>query len=251
VTPVPSDKHYSYSIYADPATANHFDVSRFGGPIGKLIAEAQERVLMDFLGEVKGLTVLDVGTGTGRAALAIAARGAKVTGMDASTEMLRVARMHADDAGLGVTFLPGDAHSLNFSDQSFDASVSLRVLMHTPDWRRCLGELCRVTRRWIVFDYPSLTSAAALQVFTRRIARLAGRNVEAYHVMGTNAVRSVLVNHGFQIIRIHRQFVLPIAFHKLVGSPAFTQTVEKTLKLAGLLSLVGSPVTVLAERFTS
>ena len=40
----------------------------------------------------------------------------------------------------------GDAHALDFPDRSFDVVVSLRVLMHTPNWRRCLAELCRVGR---------------------------------------------------------------------------------------------------------
>ena len=34
VKPVPSKDHYSYTVYADPATAKSFDKRRFGGPIG-------------------------------------------------------------------------------------------------------------------------------------------------------------------------------------------------------------------------
>ena len=83
--------HYSYTAYADPAMADRFEQVRFGGPIGGLLAESQERVLVGFVGPLDGRTVLDVGTGTGRAALALAARGGTVTGVDASTEMLRVA----------------------------------------------------------------------------------------------------------------------------------------------------------------
>ena len=65
----PPQGHYSYRVYADPAMADGFDTLRFSGPIGTLLAEDQARVLSDFLGDVAGLTVLDVGTGTGRAAL--------------------------------------------------------------------------------------------------------------------------------------------------------------------------------------
>ena len=89
--PTPSD-HYSYSVYADPAMAEAFDTMRFSGPIGRLIAESQERVIASFLSPLAGRTVLDVGTGTGRAALALAVRGATVTGVDASAEMLAVCR---------------------------------------------------------------------------------------------------------------------------------------------------------------
>ena len=61
--------HYSYTVYADPATARTFDRRRFGGPIGQLIAEEQGRVLANFVGRIKDRQILDVGTGTGRAAL--------------------------------------------------------------------------------------------------------------------------------------------------------------------------------------
>ncbi len=242
------DPHYSYKIYADPQTANAFDQSRFGGPIGKLIAATQEQVLVDFAGDLKGVSVLDVGTGTGRAALALARRGAHVVGVDPSEEMLRVARSNAEREGLMVEFKPGDAHSLEFPDASFDLVTSLRVLMHTPDWQRCLAELCRVARGRVIFDYPPLASAAALQPAIRRLARLMGRQAETYHVIDTRVARAVVSASGFQVTRLHRQFVLPIGLHKLVRSPRFTEASEAALAAIGLRRLLGSPVTLLAER---
>jgi SAM-dependent methyltransferase len=242
------DSHYSYSIYADRKTADAFDQSRFGGPIGQLVAAAQEQVLVDFAGGLAGISVLDVGTGTGRAALALARRGAEVMGIDPSEEMLRVARSNAERQELTVEFRPGDAHSLPFEDRSFDLVTSLRVLMHTPDWQRCLGELCRVAKRRVIFDFPPLASASALQVILRRLARLVGRRAETYHVISTAAACGILKSHGFRVVRMHRQFVLPIALHKLVGSPRFTEHVEAALAATGLRRLFGSPVTILAER---
>lgn len=54
--------HYSYTVYADPATARTFDDLRFGGPIGDLVAEEQSRILRD-IGDIQGRPILDVGTG--------------------------------------------------------------------------------------------------------------------------------------------------------------------------------------------
>jgi ubiquinone/menaquinone biosynthesis C-methylase UbiE len=248
VTQPQDESHYSYSIYADQKFAEQFDQSHFGGPIGRLVFEAQEQVLVEFLGDLQNVSLLDVGTGTGRAALAFAQRGAHVTGVDSSPEMLKVAATHASDLGVAVDFRTGDAHALAFPDRTFDLTVSLRMLMHTPDWRRCLGELCRVSRRQVLFDYPPTTSASTLQVGMRRVQRLFGRRVETYHVLGNGEVRSVLAANGFRIAKIHRQFVLPIALHKLVGSPRFTRTSERFLSVIGLLRIFGAPVTILAER---
>src|SRR5258705_3281452 len=134
--------HYSYSVYADPETARTFDDRRFGGPIGELIAGEQARVLANFVGRIAGRTILDVGTGTGRAALLFARGGAKVTALDASEEMLAVARKRAADQSAAVRFVAGDAQALDFPDRSFDVAISLRVLMHAPRWRACVSELC-------------------------------------------------------------------------------------------------------------
>jgi len=244
----PAGDHYSYTVYADPGMADRFDGMRFSGPIGTLLAESQEEVLAGFLGDVLGRRILDVGTGTGRAALAIARRGASVTGVDASAEMLRVAKARAEAQQVPVVFDIGDAHRLEFADRSFTAAVSLRVLMHTPDWRQCLAQLCRVSDERVVFDYPAALSAAALQAVGRRLLAWAGRNVEAYRVMRGGAVREALRASGFRVERVHKQFVLPIALHKAVGSRAFTRAVEGALAAVGLLRLFGSPVTVVAVR---
>lgn len=249
--PSPRVDHYSYSVYADPAMAEAFDAMRFSGPIGRLIAQDQEEVIARFLAPVAGRSILDVGTGTGRAAIALAARGASVTGIDASAEMLAVAARRASAAHVAVTFGEGDAHRLAFADRSFDAAICLRMLMHAPDWKASLAELCRVARTQVVFDYPALTSGAAVQAAFRRAAYSFGARVEPYRVFSDRAVRAALAANGFRILDAHRQFVLPIALHKRIGSVAATRRIESGLSRLGLKQLAGSPVTVVAERCAS
>ena len=247
--PLPSSQeHYSYSAYADERMAETFEQARFSGPIGRLLAETQEQVIASFLSPLPGQSVLDVGTGTGRAAIALARRGALVTGLDASAEMLAVAQRRARESQAPVTFVRGDAHSLQFADTSFDSVVCLRVLMHTPDWRRSVQELCRVARTRVVFDYPALSSAAAFQAVSRHLRQRLGARVEAYRVFSTRAVRTELARHGFRIRAEHRQFVLPIALHKAIGSASATSRIERGLERCGLRQLLGSPVTLVAER---
>jgi ubiquinone/menaquinone biosynthesis C-methylase UbiE len=240
--------HYSYAVYADPAMAEAFDAMRFGGPVGALLAEEQERAIAAFLAPLEGRTVLDVGTGTGRAAIALARRGAEVTAVDASAEMLAVATRRAAEAGVGVTFIRGDAHRIDLPDRSFDAVVCLRVLMHTPGWKTSLGELCRLARTRVVFDYPALSSAAALQAGFRSVAAVLGARVEAYRVFADRTVHRAVHANGFRVVGAHRQFVVPIAVHKLMGSRRLTEGLEGALARLGLTGLLGSPVTIVAER---
>jgi SAM-dependent methyltransferase len=231
--------------------AESFEHSRFSGPVGRLLAETQADVIARFLAPVAGKSVLDVGTGTGRAAIALAGRGAIVTGVDASAEMLAVACDRAQAAKVTVMFEQGDVHGLRHADRSFDAVVCLRVLMHTPDWRRALAELCRVARERVVFDYPALASAAALQAATRQFAHAAGARVEAYRVFSDRSIARVLEANGYRRADSHRQFVLPIALHKRLGSLEATRRIEGALARIGLRGAFGSPVTVVAQRCES
>jgi ubiquinone/menaquinone biosynthesis C-methylase UbiE len=95
-----------------------------------------------------GERVLDVACGTGNTALAARARGAAVTGLDLTPELLAVARKRAAEEGLGeITWTEGDAEKLPFPDAAFDVVVSSCGLMFAPDQRRVANEVARVTRR--------------------------------------------------------------------------------------------------------
>jgi malonyl-CoA O-methyltransferase len=97
------------------------------------------------LGVVAGLDVLDVGTGTGRHALRMAARGARVTAIDFSDNMLAKAR--AKTGADRVRFERHDVtRRLPYPDASFDRVLSALVLEHVPNVVAFLRELGRVTR---------------------------------------------------------------------------------------------------------
>jgi ubiquinone/menaquinone biosynthesis C-methylase UbiE len=241
-------RHYGYTHYANREVAEGFDALRFGGPIGRHLLEVQQAILLGAIAPIEGRHVLDVGTGTGRAALALAAAGARVTGVDASREMLGVARARAVELGVTPTFEVADAQALPFANRSMDAAICFRLLMHVQDWRRCVKELCRVSRWRVVLDFPARSSFAALESMVRRVAATAGRATEPYIVLAERDVRMELASNGFRVTAVHRQFVLPIALHKTIGSVGVTTTVENGLRVLGLRRLLGSPVTMVAER---
>ena len=94
-----------------------------------------------------GERVLDLATGTGITAIAARERGAHVTGVDLTPELLAVARKKARDAGFDdVEFREGDAEALPFADASFDVVVSTCGHMFAPDQSKVAAELARVTR---------------------------------------------------------------------------------------------------------
>lgn len=97
---------------------------------------------------------LDVGTGAGALALALAPIVGEVVGVDRVPELLEHARERA--SGLAnVTFVEADAEHLPFDDFSFDLAGTLRTLHHVHRPEVVLAELVRVTRpggRVLVID---------------------------------------------------------------------------------------------------
>jgi len=117
--------------------------------MGNWLLELEEPEVDRALGDVAGLDVLDVGAGTGRHAIRIAERGARVTAIDFSERMLEKARRKpgADR----VRWLAHDIarhEALPFAPSSFDRVLSALVLEHIPvdGLASFFGELGRVAR---------------------------------------------------------------------------------------------------------
>ena len=60
--------------------------------LGRITDALEERLLLDRIGPARGLHILDVGCGDGVLATRLAQGGARVTGLDASTDMLAAGR---------------------------------------------------------------------------------------------------------------------------------------------------------------
>ena len=92
----------------------------------------------------------------------------------------------------------------------------------------------------------------ALQAPTGRpVGRAAGREAWTRALERSLPPLVDVARAGFRVRSVHRQFVLPIALHKGIGSPRFTTASRVVFERLGLLRLFGSPVTLVAERCES
>jgi ubiquinone/menaquinone biosynthesis C-methylase UbiE len=108
------------------------------GAVGALVVERS--------GVAPGMEVLDAACGTGNATIPAARRGARVTGLDLSVDLLAIARERAADAMVEVNWVEGDVQAMPFEAGSFDRVVSTFGHMFAPDHRRTAAELRRVCR---------------------------------------------------------------------------------------------------------
>jgi ubiquinone/menaquinone biosynthesis C-methylase UbiE len=159
-------------------------------------AAYKERI-SELLRPVRGGRYLEVGTGTGDDALALASRfGAEVVGVDASSTMVGEARRR----GLATAEV-ADAHDLPFADAAFDGAWADRVFQHLAEPEPALAELVRVTRqggRILVADpdYDTQVVDVADPVLARKVLRFRAdemlRNGALAHRMGALFARAGL-----------------------------------------------------------
>lgn len=163
------------------------------------------RVVVDRAAPAPGERVVDVGCGTGNAALLAAARGAHVTGVDPAARLLEVAREQAAKDKLGAGFVSGDAASIPLGDGEANLVMSVFGVIFAPDPVAAGAELARVTAAdgriilgaWIPVGPISETGRLARETITRVLELPPGPPPFAWHER--EALAGLFEPHGFEV----------------------------------------------------
>ena len=155
-------------------------------------------------GLVSGERVLDVGCGTGNAALLAAQAGAGVVGVDPAARLLSVARERAEAAGVSADFVPGTAESLPFPDASFDAALSVFGVIFAAEPERAIGEMLRVVwpggRVLIAAWLPTGTVTTLMGCFARAVAAATDEPVpERFPWHDRDVVAEIALRHDARV----------------------------------------------------
>ncbi len=103
--------------------------------------------VIDLVGPRPADLVLDVATGTGNTAFALAPLVRRVIGLDLTTEMLDVAKRLASERNIGNSeWVLADASALPFADETFDVYVVRAAPHHFPDFDAFIHEAFRVLK---------------------------------------------------------------------------------------------------------
>ena len=117
-----------------------------------------------------GKQVLDLGCAGGFMAEALAARGARVAGIDPAGQAIAAARAHARDAGYDIAYDVGVGEALPYADAVFDAVVCVDVLEHVADLEKVLTEVARVLRPGGLFLFDTINRNFLARLATITVA---------------------------------------------------------------------------------
>jgi ubiquinone/menaquinone biosynthesis C-methylase UbiE len=218
---------------------------RFQGAAGRYLLRTQARCIARALAGVPPGSVLDVGGGHGQLLEPLRALGWQVTVHGTTSEC--EANLRARHP-LGCPFLQGPLHPLPATDRSFDLVIAVRLLSHVSNWPQLISEMCRVSKRAVIFDYPSKGGLNGLTPLLFGLKKSLEGNTRTYRSFSREELRRVLLSQGFRIEREVKQFFLPMVLHR-VGQAAFPlRAAERLSRLVGITGLAGSPVILRAER---
>jgi 2-polyprenyl-6-hydroxyphenyl methylase/3-demethylubiquinone-9 3-methyltransferase len=114
---------------------------------------------------LQGKTALDVGCGAGLLAEPLARLGAKVTGLDASAEVIAVAQQHSAASRLEIDYRAGDVQEL---EGRFDLVTAMEVIEHVADAAAFVKALARrlAPDGLLIMSTPNATGWSRLMMIT-------------------------------------------------------------------------------------
>jgi ubiquinone/menaquinone biosynthesis methyltransferase len=172
-----------------------------------------KRRLANLARVTSGSRALDLACGTGDIAFELAARGARVIGLDITERMIELARQRARDR---ASFLVGDMLALPFPADSFDLITTGYGIRNVPDIDAALAEIQRVLRpggRVLSLDFNRPANAplrAAYLVYLTVVGSTLGfilhRDPDTYRYIpesirtypGADAVCALMARHGLR-----------------------------------------------------
>jgi SAM-dependent methyltransferase len=235
---------------ADISTSSEDYARRFSGAVGGWFVETQARITLGVLGALpRGASILDVGGGHAQIAPALIEAGYEVTVV--GSHPVCSARLEPWISTGRCRFEVADLRALRYPNASFDAVVCFRLLPHSVSWKGLIRELCRVARRSVVVDYPSVRSANILSSQMFAMKRGIELNTRRFMTFSPREIHRAFADSGFVVRAEHPQFLVPMVLHRLANRALLSRAIEVPGRILGLTRWFGSPIIARADRRTS
>ena len=167
--------------------------------LGQITDKLEERLLLELLGPVDRLDVLDVGCGDGVLATTLSRHGAKVTGLDPDPRMLDAARARAETESIDLHLVPGRAEALPFPDETFDRVIAVTVLCFVSQPDQAIAEMARVLKPGGCLVIGELGRWSLWAALRRIRGWLGAPTWRAARFRTAGELRSLLERHGVTV----------------------------------------------------
>ncbi len=196
--------------YHDQTVAKNWN-KQYEQPTFKLRLDAVENMLESI--SVDGTKWLDAGCGTGVISRLIASKGSQVLAVDASENMLEIAKESSREFGDKIKYTPIDSvESLPYRDDEYDGIVCSSVLEYLKDPQQCLTEFHRVIKPGgtLIISVPNSRSIVRkLHGFRFHVSKMFGTSKSAFYGLSVNSytrgsLNTVLKTLDFEPIQIRQ-----------------------------------------------
>lgn len=237
------------TVTPDIETASQNYADRFRGPVGEWLLDVQRRYVRTLVPQSAGrpLRVLEVGGGHGQLTPTFLAAGHRVSVHASARSALGRVRALRTSYPDRLTFFVSSLWELPCDNDTFDLVAGIRLLAHVEAWRRLLAEMVRVSRRWILIDYPPRSSANVLTPVLFGVKRAIEGNTRPYFCYRDRAVRDELHRLGITRIHTERQLALPMALHRALGRATLSRRLERVMEIVGMTRRYGSPTLLIGD----
>jgi len=232
---------HSYEM-PDVVTSSDDYATRFSGKWGKYLLDKQNSLIEQALPRGENISVLSLGGGHGQLLDIYARRQIKPVIFGSSPKSFGQIRSGQVETAVG------DFTRLPYPDQSFDAVVAIRLLMHLDNWQEVVAEMTRVAKQCVIIDYPALLSTNILTPLLYPLKKGYEKNTRVYTIFSHKQILEPFEKAGFRVHSRHAELLLPIVIHRMTKAALPLRMLENFFHVTRLTDLFGSPVILRVDR---
>ena len=194
--------------------ADDYDRLRFESRKGWFISNLQTRWFISQVADMAGM-ILEIGSGTGRVTLPLAAHAKQVVATDSSLNMVMKLREKSRKQKVtNIDLLVCDSHWLPFREETFDSAVGARVFWHVVDASQSLAQALSVLKksRPVIFDFPNSSGAFRILSSTMRsqnVTTLFLTSSSIHRILGLTNRSIIIEGHVSPILYLWPESIFP------------------------------------------